>query len=60
MEICWSHHPVSCLSSRACFSDLQKTYVVLWLVLDYISDSIYIGDIVIRLRTGKHKQHPGL
>ncbi|KAM6323062.1 cyclic nucleotide-gated channel alpha-2-like [Podargus strigoides] len=40
------------LIARACFSDLQKTYVVLWLVLDYISDSIYIGDIVIRLRTG--------
>nr|XP_010302379.1 PREDICTED: cyclic nucleotide-gated olfactory channel [Balearica regulorum gibbericeps] len=40
------------LIARACFSDLQKTYVVLWLVLDYISDSIYIGDIVIRLHTG--------
>ncbi|XP_074691219.1 cyclic nucleotide-gated channel alpha-2 [Strix aluco] len=40
------------LVARACFSDLQKTYVVLWLVLDYISDSIYIGDIVIRLHTG--------
>ncbi|KAM6300289.1 cyclic nucleotide-gated channel alpha-2 [Aegotheles albertisi] len=40
------------LVARACFSDLQKTYVVLWLLLDYISDSIYIGDIVIRLCTG--------
>ncbi|NXD86628.1 CNGA2 protein, partial [Halcyon senegalensis] len=40
------------LIARACFSDLQKRYVVLWLVLDYISDSIYIGDIVIRLCTG--------
>ncbi|XP_010079039.1 PREDICTED: cyclic nucleotide-gated olfactory channel [Pterocles gutturalis] len=40
------------LVARACFSDLQKTYIVFWLVLDYISDSIYIGDIVIRLRTG--------
>ncbi|XP_075018349.1 cyclic nucleotide-gated channel alpha-2 isoform X2 [Calonectris borealis] len=39
-------------NKKACFSDLQKTYLVLWLVLDYISDSIYIGDIVIRLRTG--------
>ncbi|XP_054695786.1 cyclic nucleotide-gated olfactory channel isoform X2 [Grus americana] len=39
-------------NKKACFSDLQKTYVVLWLVLDYISDSIYIGDIVIRLHTG--------
>ncbi|XP_048815626.1 cyclic nucleotide-gated olfactory channel-like isoform X1 [Lagopus muta] len=40
------------LVARACFSDLQKTYVVLWLVLDYISDCIYTGDIVIRLHTG--------
>ncbi|NXY46646.1 CNGA2 protein, partial [Ceuthmochares aereus] len=40
------------LVARACFSDLQKFYVVLWLVLDYISDTIYIGDIVIRLHTG--------
>ncbi|KFU89214.1 Cyclic nucleotide-gated olfactory channel, partial [Chaetura pelagica] len=40
------------LVARACFSDLQKTYVVLWLVLDYISDTIYLGDTVIRLRTG--------
>ncbi|KAM7094770.1 cyclic nucleotide-gated channel alpha-2 [Ciconia maguari] len=40
------------LVARACYSDLQKTYVVLWLVLDYISDSIYIGDVVIRLCTG--------
>ncbi|XP_030906510.2 cyclic nucleotide-gated channel alpha-2 isoform X1 [Melopsittacus undulatus] len=39
-------------NKKACFNDLQETYVVLWLVLDYISDSIYIGDIVIRLRTG--------
>ncbi|NWW49473.1 CNGA2 protein, partial [Pedionomus torquatus] len=40
------------LVARACFSDLQNTYVVTWLVLDYVSDSIYIGDMVIRLRTG--------
>ncbi|XP_054244826.1 cyclic nucleotide-gated olfactory channel [Indicator indicator] len=40
------------LVARACFSDLQKAYIVLWLVLDYISDTIYIGDIVIRLHTG--------
>ncbi|NXI55944.1 CNGA2 protein, partial [Chloroceryle aenea] len=40
------------LIARACFSDLQKRYVVLWLVLDYISDSVYMGDIVIHLCTG--------
>ncbi|XP_065545966.1 cyclic nucleotide-gated olfactory channel [Lathamus discolor] len=40
------------LVARACFNDLQENYLVLWLVLDYVSDSIYIGDVVIRLRTG--------
>ncbi|XP_017674618.1 PREDICTED: cyclic nucleotide-gated olfactory channel [Lepidothrix coronata] len=40
------------LVARACFTDLQETYFVLWLVLDYISDALYIGDTVIRLRTG--------
>lgn len=59
-ETYWSHCPIVWSSSRACFSDLQKTYVVLWLVLDYVSDCIYIGDVVIRLRTGKQQQPPGL
>uniref|UniRef100_A0A8C3NYI0 Cyclic nucleotide gated channel subunit alpha 2 n=1 Tax=Cyanoderma ruficeps TaxID=181631 RepID=A0A8C3NYI0_9PASS len=40
------------LVARACFTDLQKTYLVLWLVLDYISDILYLGDTVIRLHTG--------
>ncbi|KAM6413503.1 cyclic nucleotide-gated channel alpha-2 [Rhynochetos jubatus] len=40
------------LVARACFSDLQKVYLVLWLVLDYVSDAIYVGDMVIRLCTG--------
>ncbi|TRZ13732.1 hypothetical protein HGM15179_013404 [Zosterops borbonicus] len=40
------------LVARACFTDLQKTYLVLWLVLDYISDALYLGDTVIRLHTG--------
>uniref|UniRef100_A0A7M4EIR6 Cyclic nucleotide gated channel subunit alpha 2 n=1 Tax=Crocodylus porosus TaxID=8502 RepID=A0A7M4EIR6_CROPO len=40
------------LVARACFSDLQRGYFILWLVLDYISDCIYIADIVIRSRTG--------
>uniref|UniRef100_A0A8C3DP41 Cyclic nucleotide gated channel subunit alpha 2 n=3 Tax=Corvus moneduloides TaxID=1196302 RepID=A0A8C3DP41_CORMO len=40
------------LVARACFTDLQKTYFVLWLVLDYISDALYLGDTVIRLHTG--------
>ncbi|KAE8583832.1 hypothetical protein XENTR_v10020704 [Xenopus tropicalis] len=37
---------------RACFDDLQTSYVALWFTLDYICDVIYIADIVIRFRTG--------
>lgn len=40
-------------SYRACFSDLQKDYYLVWLVLDYYSDVVYIADLFIRLRTGK-------
>ncbi|XP_030066600.1 cyclic nucleotide-gated channel alpha-2 [Microcaecilia unicolor] len=42
----------SLLVARACFNDLQTRYTIIWLVLDYVSDGIYIADIVIRLRTG--------
>ncbi|XP_042334079.1 cyclic nucleotide-gated olfactory channel isoform X2 [Sceloporus undulatus] len=42
----------STLVARACFNELQRRYVVWWLVLDYLADSIYIADIVVRLRTG--------
>uniref|UniRef100_A0A8C9CRN1 Cyclic nucleotide-gated channel alpha-2 n=1 Tax=Phocoena sinus TaxID=42100 RepID=A0A8C9CRN1_PHOSS len=34
-------------------SDLQKDYYVVWLVLDYFSDVVYIADLFIRLRTGE-------
>ncbi|KAM9326543.1 cyclic nucleotide-gated channel alpha-2-like [Gastrophryne carolinensis] len=37
---------------RACFNDLQTSYIIVWLTLDYVSDFIYIIDIIIRLRTG--------
>ncbi|PNJ15497.1 cyclic nucleotide-gated olfactory channel [Pongo pygmaeus] len=40
------------LVARACFSDLQKGYYLVWLVLDYVSDVVYIVDLFIRLRTG--------
>ncbi|KAK2495255.1 hypothetical protein MC885_006263 [Smutsia gigantea] len=40
------------LVARACFSDLQKGYYIVWLVLDYFSDVVYITDIFLRLRTG--------
>ncbi|KAG8553912.1 hypothetical protein GDO81_003600 [Engystomops pustulosus] len=37
---------------RACFNDLQTSYIIVWLTLDYVSDMIYIIDIIIRFRTG--------
>uniref|UniRef100_G1P8D9 Cyclic nucleotide-gated channel alpha-2 n=1 Tax=Myotis lucifugus TaxID=59463 RepID=G1P8D9_MYOLU len=40
------------LVARACFSDLQKNYYLVWLVLDYYSDVVYIADLFVRLRTG--------
>ncbi|XP_076847162.1 cyclic nucleotide gated channel subunit alpha 2b [Brachyhypopomus gauderio] len=40
------------LVARACFDDLQSENVVLWLVLDYMCDIIYILDSCVRLRTG--------
>ncbi|XP_057204807.1 cyclic nucleotide gated channel subunit alpha 2a isoform X1 [Triplophysa rosa] len=38
--------------ARACFDELQSRNFILWLVLDYLSDVIYILDICVRLRTG--------
>lgn len=38
--------------SRACFDELQMKNVLVWLVLDYICDGVYILDIAVRLHTG--------
>lgn len=44
---------LGCLSpSRACFDELQQRNVLMWLVLDYFCDGIYILDVVVRLHTG--------
>ncbi|XP_048087916.1 cyclic nucleotide gated channel subunit alpha 2a isoform X2 [Alosa alosa] len=37
---------------RACFDQLQTNNFILWLVMDYVSDAIYILDVCVRLRTG--------
>uniref|UniRef100_A0A3B4YMC2 Cyclic nucleotide gated channel subunit alpha 2 n=1 Tax=Seriola lalandi dorsalis TaxID=1841481 RepID=A0A3B4YMC2_SERLL len=37
---------------RACFDDLQMRNVLVWLVLDYVCDGVYILDIAVRLHTG--------
>ncbi|XP_041694592.2 cyclic nucleotide-gated cation channel alpha-3-like [Coregonus clupeaformis] len=40
------------LVTRACFNELQSTYMTLWIVLDYTSDLIYYTDTFVRCRTG--------
>ncbi|XP_062909000.1 cyclic nucleotide-gated cation channel alpha-3 [Mobula hypostoma] len=40
------------LVCRACFEELQTKNLALWLVLDYVSDAIYIMDSIVRFRTG--------
>ncbi|XP_035289586.1 cyclic nucleotide-gated olfactory channel-like [Anguilla anguilla] len=40
------------LVARACFDELQTSSWILWLVLDYLSDVVYIMDTCVRLRTG--------
>ncbi|XP_052324288.1 cyclic nucleotide-gated cation channel alpha-3-like [Oncorhynchus keta] len=40
------------LVTRACFNELQSTYITLWIVLDYTSDLIYYTDTFVRCRTG--------
>lgn len=42
---------VICLC-RACFDELQMRNVLVWLVLDYICDGLYILDVAVRLHTG--------
>ncbi|XP_072296147.1 cyclic nucleotide gated channel subunit alpha 2a [Eucyclogobius newberryi] len=37
---------------RACFEELQVDHVLVWLVLDYVCDGVYILDIIVRLHTG--------
>ena len=37
---------------RAVFTELQTTYVTLWLVLDYVCDFVYVLDMGIQFRTG--------
>uniref|UniRef100_A0A3P9CD80 Cyclic nucleotide gated channel subunit alpha 2 n=1 Tax=Maylandia zebra TaxID=106582 RepID=A0A3P9CD80_9CICH len=38
--------------ARACFDELQVSNYICWLVLDYLSDALYITDTCVRLRTG--------
>ncbi|KAG9492318.1 hypothetical protein GDO78_000695 [Eleutherodactylus coqui] len=40
------------LVCRACFDELQSKYILLWVILDYSADAIYITDTLVRFRTG--------
>ncbi|XP_078266715.1 cyclic nucleotide-gated channel rod photoreceptor subunit alpha [Rhinoraja longicauda] len=42
--------------ARASFEELQADYLVLWFTLDYVSDVIYIMDMLFRTRTGYLEQ----
>uniref|UniRef100_A0A673A191 Cyclic nucleotide gated channel subunit alpha 3 n=1 Tax=Sphaeramia orbicularis TaxID=375764 RepID=A0A673A191_9TELE len=40
------------LVARACFNELQSQNSTMWMVLDYISDTLYFMDTFVRARTG--------
>ncbi|XP_067314557.1 cyclic nucleotide-gated channel cone photoreceptor subunit alpha isoform X1 [Pseudorasbora parva] len=40
------------LVTRACFNELQDSFTILWIILDYTSDAIYYADTFVRSRTG--------
>ena len=39
--------------ARSVFVQLQHDYSLLWIVLDYSTDAIYITDMVIKAKTSK-------
>jgi len=39
--------------ARAVLPDLQVLYRAVWITLDYLSDVVYLLDMVVRLRTSK-------
>uniref|UniRef100_A0A3B4AQR1 Cyclic nucleotide-binding domain-containing protein n=1 Tax=Periophthalmus magnuspinnatus TaxID=409849 RepID=A0A3B4AQR1_9GOBI len=41
---------------RTCFTSIALNYLPVWLTLDYLSDMMYVADMVIALRTGYLEQ----
>ncbi|XP_063740274.1 cyclic nucleotide gated channel subunit alpha 1a isoform X2 [Eleginops maclovinus] len=41
---------------RASFEELQRDYIIYWVILDYTSDLIYLADMFLRTRTGYLEQ----
>uniref|UniRef100_A0A8C0YFV6 Cyclic nucleotide gated channel subunit alpha 1 n=1 Tax=Cyprinus carpio carpio TaxID=630221 RepID=A0A8C0YFV6_CYPCA len=42
--------------ARACYEELQTDYLILWFILDFLSDLVYVLDMVFRTRTGYLEQ----
>ncbi|XP_064222948.1 cGMP-gated cation channel alpha-1 isoform X2 [Aotus nancymaae] len=42
--------------ARACFDELQSDYLEYWIILDYVSDIVYLMDMFVRIRTGYLEQ----
>ncbi|XP_045572730.1 cyclic nucleotide gated channel subunit alpha 1a [Salmo salar] len=42
--------------ARACFEELQHNHLVTWMILDYISDVLYLADMAFRTRTAYLEQ----
>ncbi|XP_048826467.1 cyclic nucleotide-gated channel rod photoreceptor subunit alpha isoform X1 [Brienomyrus brachyistius] len=42
--------------ARACFEELQQDYLILWFIVDYLSDIVYLTDMAFRTRTGYLEQ----
>ncbi|XP_051750355.1 cyclic nucleotide gated channel subunit alpha 1a isoform X1 [Ctenopharyngodon idella] len=42
--------------ARACFEELQHEYLLIWFLLDYTSDLLYLADMAFRSRTGYLEQ----
>ncbi len=45
------------LSLRACFEELQSDYLMYWFIVDFLSDVVYLLDMVFRTRTGEIQLH---
>ncbi|XP_058884738.1 cyclic nucleotide-gated cation channel alpha-4 [Acipenser ruthenus] len=37
---------------RTCFMDMEYNYLPVWLTLDYLSDLLYVVDVIIKFNTG--------
>uniref|UniRef100_A0A671S7Q3 Cyclic nucleotide-gated channel rod photoreceptor subunit alpha-like n=1 Tax=Sinocyclocheilus anshuiensis TaxID=1608454 RepID=A0A671S7Q3_9TELE len=42
--------------ARACFEELQHDYLLIWFLLDYTSDLLYLADMAFRARTSYLEQ----